>query len=240
MLFKMIVIAISRNLKHPSKEITFNSKCMFILKHTFKNRLFWSACSMRSAGFSICTTPEPAYDRTYDRSRGNLMNSEIPHPPENFINRAGELAAAYLEKYHACSQATLAPFLEMLGIKNSEPLLSAASLFSGGACRCLACGAVSAGLMIFGIKYGRRRLSDPVDSLMAVEPLSAALIDRFTETYGTVDCCELTGFDLRYPDQKKAFFESEDVRRECSDRVRNTARWIAELISEKESDIDIC
>jgi C_GCAxxG_C_C family probable redox protein len=167
------------------------------------------------------------------------MNTEIMQQPDEFVYRAGEVAAAYLEKYHACSQATLAPFLEMLDISDPEPLLSASSLFSGGACRCLACGAVSAGLMIFGIKYGRRRLSDPVDILMAAEPLSAALIDRFIEKYGTVDCCELTGFDLRRPEQKKAFFESEDVRRECSERVRTTARWIAEIISKKDSQLDI-
>lgn len=160
---------------------------------------------------------------------------DIDITSELFIKRAGELAADYVEKYHACSQATLAPFLEIMEIPGQEPLLAAASLFSGGACRCLACGAVSAGLMIFGIKYGRRRLSDPIDILMAAEPFSAELIDRFIEKYGTVDCCELTGFDLRHPEQKEAFFESMDVRRECSERVRTTAEWIAEIIRKQDA-----
>lgn len=162
-----------------------------------------------------------------------MHTKNIKKNPEQFIKRAGELAANYVEKYHACSQATLAPFLEMLEISGQESLIAAASLFSGGACRCLACGAVSAGLMIFGIEYGRHRLSDPIDILMAAEPLSAELIDRFINEYGTVDCCELTGFDLRHSEQKKAFFESEHVRRECSERIRTTAEWIAEILCHK-------
>lgn len=162
-----------------------------------------------------------------------MKMKNIEENPVQFIKRAGELAADYVEKYHACSQATLAPFLDILELSGHEPLLASASLFSGGASRCLACGAVSAGLMIFGIKYGRRRLSDPVDILMAAEPLSAELIDRFIDKYGTLDCCELTGFDLRHSEQKKAFFESEHVRRECSERIRTTAEWIAEILCQK-------
>lgn len=164
-----------------------------------------------------------------------MQHKDIVKNPEQFITRVGRLATDYLEKHHACSQATLAPFLEFLEVPDHGPLLAAASLFSGGACRCLACGALSAGLIIFGIKYGRRRLSDPVDILMAAEPLSAELIDRFVETYGAVDCCELTGYDLRRPEQKKAFFESENARRECSERIRNTSEWIAEILCNKEA-----
>ena len=161
----------------------------------------------------------------------------MKNDPREFIKWAGETAAESLEKYHACSQATLAPFLETMDNGDTAPILAAASLFSGGACRCLACGAVSAGLILFGIRYGRKRLSDPIDILMDTEPLAAELIDRFVESYGTVDCCELTGFDLRDPEQKKAFFESEDVRRECGQRVQAAARWIAEIICKKEGSL---
>ena len=83
--------------------------------------------------------------------------------PEKFKNIAEELASTYGPEYHGCAQVVVATFMEILGIED-EQVLMAASCFAGGGKRCLTCGAISGGLIVLGLKYGRRRLEDGVEA----------------------------------------------------------------------------
>ena len=82
--------------------------------------------------------------------------------PDKFKKIAEDLASTYGPLYHGCSQVVVATFMEILGIQD-EKVLMAASCFAGGAKRGLTCGALSGGLMVLGLKYGRRRLEDGVE-----------------------------------------------------------------------------
>lgn len=154
--------------------------------------------------------------------------------PDRLAETVGKLAVIYAEKYHGCAQATLAPFLEIIKCQDGSPMLASASLFSGGASRCLTCGAISAGLMVLGMKYGRQRLTDPVEMLSKAEKMSGKLIDRFKEKYKAVTCCELTGYNLGDSEQKKAFMADGEAHQKCTERIKTTTEWIAEIICENE------
>jgi C_GCAxxG_C_C family probable redox protein len=155
--------------------------------------------------------------------------------PDDFARVAGELASTYVAEYHGCAQATLASFMEILGVSD-EAILATASCFSGGSERCQACGALSGGLILIGLKYGRRKLEDGVGPLEASMSLGGHLIDRFIEKYETTNCCELTGFDLRDPTQRQAFMNSKEAHESCKKRIIHVAQWIAEVISARDSN----
>ena len=150
--------------------------------------------------------------------------------PETFKKVAKDLASTYGSTYHGCSQSILATFMEILGIED-EKVLMAASCLAGGATRCLTCGAISGGLMVLGLRYGRRRLEDGPEAIEpAMEP-AGEFVDRFVEAYGTTDCCELTGYDFKDQAQFQAFMDSEEAVNKCTERVTKAAGWVAEVIS---------
>jgi len=161
---------------------------------------------------------------------------KIKQSPDEFKKLAGEIASDYAVKHHGCSQAVLAAFMEMFGISD-EYLLAASSAFAGGSTRCLTCGAVSGGLMVLSLKYGRRRLQDGFENLEASIALGGTLIDRFLAEYGTTNCCELTGFDLRDSAKAQAFIDSKEAHEKCNQRIEKTAIWVAEIILETDAGI---
>ncbi len=150
--------------------------------------------------------------------------------PKEFKKMAEELASTYGPQYHGCAQIVVATLMEILGISD-EQVLMAASCFAGGGKRCLTCGALSGGLIILGLKYGRRRLEDGVEAEEAALEPACDLVDRFKEVYKTTDCCELTGYYLGDPAQFKAFLESPEAMEKCTGLVSKVSGWVAEIIS---------
>ena len=154
--------------------------------------------------------------------------------PDHFIKLAQDLASVYGPEYHGCAQIVVATLMEILGIEDDQVLL-AASCFAGGAKRCLTCGAISGGLIILGLKYGRRRLEDGVSAEEAALEPAGDLVDRFEKTFGATDCGTLTGFDFRDPARFQAFLETPDATEKCTERVSRVAGWVAEIISERDA-----
>jgi C_GCAxxG_C_C family probable redox protein len=162
-----------------------------------------------------------------------MEEMRITQFPAEFKKIAEDLASTYGPRYHGCAQVVVATFLEILGIQD-EMVLMAASCFAGGGKRCLTCGALSGGLMVLGLKFGRRRLEDGVEAEEAALEPACDLIDRFKEVYDATDCCELTGYYLGDPSQFQAFLESPEALEKCDERVKNIAGWVAEIISKRD------
>jgi len=162
-----------------------------------------------------------------------MEEMRITQFPEEFKKLAEELASTYGPQYHGCAQIVVATFMEILGISD-ELVLMAASCFAGGSKRCLTCGAISGGLIILGLKYGRRRLEDGVEAEEAALEPATDLVDRFKEVYDTTDCCELTGYDFSDPSQFQAFLDSPEAVEKCTERVTKVTGWIAEIISKRD------
>ena len=99
----------------------------------------------------------------------------------------------------------------------------------------MTCGAISGGLIILGLKYGRRRLEDGIEAEEeALEP-AMELVDRFMDEYETTNCCELTGFDFRDPNQFISFIESPEALEKCTERVGKVCGWVAEIIYKRDN-----
>lgn len=166
-----------------------------------------------------------------------MVEMKITQFPEQFKKIAEELSSVYGPTYHGCAQIVTGTFMEILGISD-EKVLMAASCFAGGAKRCLMCGAISGGLIVLGLKYGRRNLEDGIEAEEeSLEP-AMELVDRFMEMYKTTNCCELTGYDLGDPEQFQSFIDSPEANQKCTERVSKVCGWVAEIISKKDNRLN--
>ncbi len=157
--------------------------------------------------------------------------------PEQFKKIAEEMAAVYGPEFHGCSQVVAGTLMEILGISD-ELVLKAASFFAGGSKRCLTCGAISGGLIVLGVKYGPgNQKTDAEAKAETVDP-AMELIDRFINEYGKTNCCELTGFDFRDPDQFQSFIDTPEAKQKCTEKMSKVCGWVAEIISRRDNQTD--
>jgi len=95
--------------------------------------------------------------------------------------------------YH-CSQAVLSVFAEEYGLP-AETASKIASGFGGGlAGYGRTCGALTAAMIVVGLRYGNANSADREAAALCREK-TRGLIENFEKTHGTSNCNELVGFD---------------------------------------------
>ncbi len=152
---------------------------------------------------------------------------------EQFMDRAAELASHNEVLFKGCSQAILAAFQELLGLKDLLTL-KAASGFAGGIARQGAtCGALIAGVMVIGMKYGRSNLEDYDTFQRGFEPV-VKLCSMFRDEFGSLDCRDITGVNMLDPEETRKFYSSGRHDRECAVVVGKTARMVASVLFDTE------
>jgi len=103
---------------------------------------------------------------------------------------------------------------QKLGIKN-DLVPRIATAFAGGMGRSgEVCGAVVGAVMCIGVKYGREEPGQWQQD-DAAHALTQRFLRAFRDEMGTINCRELTGFDLSTPDGLKAFRASDVPMRVC-------------------------
>jgi len=155
---------------------------------------------------------------------------------EEFVRTVGELASHNEVLFKGCSQATISAFQEILGLKDTLAL-KAATGFAGGIARHgSTCGALTAGIMVIGMKYGRDNLED-YDSLMRTYAPVSKLIRQFKEEFGSMNCRDITKTDLLDFEQMKEFYISGRHDKECAVVVGKTARMVAGILYDIEQEL---
>jgi C_GCAxxG_C_C family probable redox protein len=158
-------------------------------------------------------------------------------PKEEFVKKAGDLAAYNEMLYAGCGQALVAAFQELLGMRNI-PALKAATGFSGGiANQGLPCGPLLGGIMIIGMKYGRDNLEDYSLSRRIKEPI-LRLCKEFRKEFGSLNCRDIIGLDLSDPEQLRQFADKDIRNKLCASVViRKTAEIVAAILDDMEQEM---
>ena len=107
-----------------------------------------------------------------------------------------EATGEYFAQGLNCSQAMLAAFASQSGIPQRVALRIASPLGGGIARQGQVCGAVTGALMALGLQRG----SDTPQAKEETYQIAGEFIRRFKETYGTILCRELIGYDISTPD----------------------------------------
>ncbi len=129
-----------------------------------------------------------------------------------------------------CAQAVFGAFAEELGM-SEEQALDVALCFSGGMRRGETCGAVSGGLMVFGLKYGEPGPEeDEQEVKMKAYSLASKFMERFQQENGSCDCKDLLGCNpsteegMQYAMENNLFFDI------CPKKIESAVRILEELL----------
>ena len=116
--------------------------------------------------------------------------------------KKSEIATEYFKNSFNCSQSVLAAFAPEMGV-SAESCMKIACAFGGGMGRQqLTCGAVTAALMVLGLKYGKG-LNDENSKKMKTYEMSIAFMNEFKMNHKSINCRELlNGLDMISDSQK--------------------------------------
>jgi C_GCAxxG_C_C family probable redox protein len=150
-------------------------------------------------------------------------------------------AIQYEREYHCCSQATLLALQEALGLEDELALKAASSLCGGVALSGNTCGALSAGVMVMGMKQGRGDLKEGLASVMKAMVPANKLVKWFEAEYGTTVCHEISGMEVNeemltlLAEQPEAALKALDpaMVEKCSKICGKTAEKVLSILEEE-------
>ena len=152
-----------------------------------------------------------------------------------------EKAIRYEKAFHCCSQATLLALQEALGLEDALALKAASSLCGGVALSGNTCGALSAGVMVMGMKLGRGDLKEGFASVMKAMLPANKLVKWFQAEYGTTVCHDISGMEVNeemlklLAEQPEAALNALDpaMVEKCSNICGKTAAKVIEILEEE-------
>jgi len=146
--------------------------------------------------------------------------------------QARKKAYDYERQFHGCSQAVLLTFQELLGLTD-ELTFKAASALCAGMGMGKTCGALSGGIMVLGMKFGRPRIEDGVEGLFLGMLPAQKLVQRFEQQFGTTACIEIAKVDWTDAEAAMQAIVDPEFIEKCAQVVGKTAEMVAELIADE-------
>lgn len=145
---------------------------------------------------------------------------------------AEKAEAKFMEGYN-CAQSVLFSFCDELGLTADRALKLSCGFGGGMGRQGEVCGAVSGGILVLGLKFGRGE-NDKRIEMDATYLKVREFMKRFSDRHGSCICRELLeGCDLATPDGQVYFKESEFFNLICRPCVRDAAAMIADIIASK-------
>ena len=167
---------------------------------------------------------------------------------QELIEKAYQIGFDKEATLHGCSPCTFWAIAEALGMDEySEILYKASTGLSGGVGLSIEghCGALSAGALAIGARYGRDfKGQEDLEAYQArmarSNDLCRKLVERFQETYGSIICPDIQKrlfgrtFNLQNPKDREAFAAAGAYTEVCSSVVGTGAKLAVEIILEEE------
>lgn len=140
--------------------------------------------------------------------------------------------AKFLEGYN-CAQSVLFSFHEDFGL-DMDCALKLACGFGGGMGRMgEICGAVSGGILVLGLKFGRGKSDERAQTDVAYARVRE-FMKRFSEKHGSCCCRELLGgCNLTTPEGQTYFKDNECLNLICRPCVRDAAAIVEDLLADR-------
>ena len=136
--------------------------------------------------------------------------------------------------YHGCAQAVLKPFLDIFEVDN-VPVMKATGPFSGGlALTGNNCGALTGGLIVLGLVFGREDVKEGMEGILAgVRPMRK-LVRYFEEKHKTVDCRDITKTDISDPIKGPEYFDHGGLEK-CANMIADVAAFVGEILYDEKN-----
>ncbi len=169
-----------------------------------------------------------------------MSQDKTAKAPKISKEEAVKKAYNYETKYHGCSQCTFLALQEFLGMENELAFRSAAYLCGGMAYTGNTCGALTAGAMALGMKYGRANIEEGFVGLVNGSMPVYKLAQWFKDEFGSVLCSkisetEITEEELQWTIENPKEAEegiTPELTHQCSEVVSKTVGKVIDIINE--------
>jgi C_GCAxxG_C_C family probable redox protein len=141
-----------------------------------------------------------------------------------------EIAVGKLLEGYNCAQSVLYSFCNEFQIDKNTALKLACGFGAGMGRKEEVCGAVSGGILVIGLKYGRGENDDPAAKELTYAK-TRELMERFSQKHGTFLCRKLlNGCDLTTEEGQKRFKENDLLNKTCKVCVENAVQILEGII----------
>ena len=142
-----------------------------------------------------------------------------------------EMAAEKFLSGYNCAQAILYAFGPDLGLDAETALKVATGLGAGMGRRGEVCGAVTGGILVLGLKYGRSGQQDRSATEDTYQK-TLELMARFEKRHGSCSCrVLLDGCDLRTAEGQQFFKQQDLLHKTCVGCVQTVVEGLAEILA---------
>jgi C_GCAxxG_C_C family probable redox protein len=145
------------------------------------------------------------------------------------MNRSARATEKFLSGYN-CAQSVLWAFSEELGLPADTALKVATGLGAGMARRQEVCGAITGGILVLSLRYGR---GDGQDRTATEEAYAKTreLMSRFEAEYGTCSCLKLLGgCDIATEEGRKVFVDGDLLSTTCKRCVQSVVHVLEDMM----------
>jgi C_GCAxxG_C_C family probable redox protein len=149
-------------------------------------------------------------------------------------SRSDEAIEKFQESFN-CAQSVLYPFCGDVKLDKNMALKLSCGFGGGMGRKEEVCGAVSGGIMVLGLTYGRGEK----DSRLATEKTYACtreLMERFREKHGAYTCRQLLGgCELTSEEGRQHFRDNDLAEKVCRRCVGSAAEIVEDIIKREDS-----
>lgn len=150
------------------------------------------------------------------------------------MGKIAETAEKRFIEGFSCSQAVFSAFAEAEGIDLETALRIASSFGAGMAQMGETCGALTGGMMVLGLKFGRVVADDKAAKEKNYR-LVHEFVEKFNKRFENCNCRDLLGFDPGTPEASQRFANEPELKKQCSGFVRDAAEMLEEIIERESS-----
>jgi len=140
----------------------------------------------------------------------------------------------YYSNGYNCAQSILAAYGEEYGLNKELALKLAQNLGMGCAYRGEICGAVSAALLVYGLKYGSDQPNDELSNEIVFN-LSDEHIKEFEELHGSIQCKDLLGYSPIIPEDLDEIISQKLFLFKCPNFIFDSVRILESKIEKTEN-----
>lgn len=148
---------------------------------------------------------------------------------ENLTARQQRAVDCFNKSMH-CSQSVLYAFSEECGIPE-EMAFRLGSCFGSGMRKGNVCGACTGALMVLGLMFGERHMSDKEERQRS-NRLNDEMMNRFAQANGTCICNDLLGCDIATPEGAQYARSNGLFKEFCPKMVASAVEILEDMICE--------
>lgn len=137
----------------------------------------------------------------------------------------------FLEGYN-CAQAVVYSFCDYLNFDKDSALKLSCGFGAGMGRKEEVCGAISGGILVLGMLYGRGENQDRYWTEQTYQS-TRMLIDKFAERHDTIICRKLLGYcELTNEKGQNEFREKDLLNKVCKECVRSVVEIVEDIFSD--------